>query len=933
MMTRKLLLVFGFFFILNVTKTIKAQVAPTYPIILNEYCVSNVPAGHVDERGVLNDYVEIYNNHTASLSLSSYYLSNDRFNLKKWKFPNNFPALFPGTYTRIWLSGRNTSKDLNNVHTNFTIEQCKNQWIILTSANGVIYDSVFVQATKAGHVRGRVDYDNIGIGAWRLFTSKSPNFSNGAPAAVDYAPKPKIVISPAPVGTVSDGSVGTFLADGSQLAYIKIGNQTYDTSYFCFDIFYTLNGDYPVPFYPGVNQGSYYRYADSLVPIILDKTKIIRVIAVPKPNSVLCPANTLPSFCETNTYFVDPEHNQFDPNFGIISIALDRADTSWFNSQGTPATSIHVEYYDNKKQVSEGYAMISRPPNEEWRTEQKGFYISKDDRLGFGCNFEGNIFNVEGLGTTDRKVFPTLHLKGGDYESHSTPGFTTGVSYGTGIRDVFMQSIAAKNNLKVNPLHIKPVVAFVNGEYWGVYDLREVYDRFYEQYYNGQSPDSLDLTFVHNCQEGNVSYWDGAYPSFGANFNTGVYNVLKTRPMTPGADYDKVMAQLDKESLIDYMVLNSFGMNSDLWCNNVALAKGGQTDKPGGKWHFYLWNMPSVFNFTAIAPTGNAYNSVGISPCFLYNSVNANFLYVPTPKAINGAGNIMTKLMNSLQGNSRFQLEYKNRYQDLLNGPLKCENLQKHLEFVTNLYRKEMKYHEDPASTPAPGGRFSTLTDVWDTNMAVLSKVIGQRCYIYDNVLSKGGCFGAPGRFPITVDVRPEGAGKVKLNSMVLDSFKWEGRYYQTTMSFKAIPNSSDYSFHHWEFNGPTPTNSVGLSMDSVSLNFNTGGDVVAVFTDKRNDIAGTGENANVPTGFTPNGDGINDDFRPLGSAEYATDYQMTIWNRWGQEVFRSIDPLNGWDGKFRGQDALTGVYAYMISYRNIYNESKMVKGNVTLTR
>lgn len=110
MMTRKLLLVFGFFCILNVTKTIKAQVAPTYPIILNEYCVSNVPAGHADERGVLNDYVEIYNNHTASLSLSSYYLSNDRFNLKNGSFQTIslrfFPAPIPVYGYRVVIPAR-----------------------------------------------------------------------------------------------------------------------------------------------------------------------------------------------------------------------------------------------------------------------------------------------------------------------------------------------------------------------------------------------------------------------------------------------------------------------------------------------------------------------------------------------------------------------------------------------------------------------------------------------------------------------------------------------------------------------------------------------------------------------------------------------------------------------------------------------------------
>jgi len=88
-----------------------------------------------------------------------------------------------------------------------------------------------------------------------------------------------------------------------------------------------------------------------------------------------------------------------------------------------------------------------------------------------------------------------------------------------------------------------------------------------------------------------------------------------------------------------------------------------------------------------------------------------------------------------------------------------------------------------------------------------------------------------------------------------------------------------------------------------------------------------------MPTGFTPNGDGINDLFQPLGAAVFSKDFDMSIWNRWGQEVYRSTDPTKGWDGNFKGQPAITGVYAYVISYKNYYNESKILKGNLTLLR
>jgi gliding motility-associated-like protein len=70
-----------------------------------------------------------------------------------------------------------------------------------------------------------------------------------------------------------------------------------------------------------------------------------------------------------------------------------------------------------------------------------------------------------------------------------------------------------------------------------------------------------------------------------------------------------------------------------------------------------------------------------------------------------------------------------------------------------------------------------------------------------------------------------------------------------------------------------------------------------------------------------------------LGSALYTKEYEFRIWNRWGQEVFRSTDPAHGWDGSYEGTQAQTGVYAYVITYKNVYNESKIKKGNVTLVR
>ena len=576
--------------------------------------------------------------------------------------------------------------------------------------------------------------------------------------------------------------------------------------------------------------------------------------------------------------------------------------------------------------------MMYRPINESWRTKQKGFYIAKDDRMGFGCNFEGNIFNVENFSTTTRTVFPTLQLYAGDNEAHSTPLFLapgTPTSFGTGLRDVFMQSLASKYNLNVSPLHVKPVVAFINGRYWGVFTLKEVYDKYYEDYYNHQSKDSLDLAYYYNT-EGYVSYDDGSVSKFlpATSFKTGVYDVVMNKPMN-GPFYKTVTNALDTLSMIDYMATNTYALNSDLWKYNIAYAKGGRPSAPGNKWHYYLWNMPTIFNFTAVpVNTSFSYSNPSFSTCVLFSTD-----YVVSPSfAGNGTGAMMRKLMTPPLGSGSFQTAYKNRYQDLMNTAFKCENVLKHFDFVYNLYQKEMRYHEDPASL----GGFYTAVDIWDTSMVHLRNLIDQRCkYVGNSFGARGSgglsCFGLQGPYDLTINVEPAGAGSVRLNTILLDSYPWTGNYYQESqMLLKAIPTNTTFSFDHWEITTNHVLNNAPLSLDSIAISFITPDQITAVFTDKTRDLQ---SGVNVPTGFTPNGDNNNDYFKPVGSGKFESDYEMTVWNRWGQEVYRGTSPVDGWDGYYKGQQAPTGVYAYIIKYKNIFGEEKMLKGNVTLTR
>jgi gliding motility-associated-like protein len=88
-----------------------------------------------------------------------------------------------------------------------------------------------------------------------------------------------------------------------------------------------------------------------------------------------------------------------------------------------------------------------------------------------------------------------------------------------------------------------------------------------------------------------------------------------------------------------------------------------------------------------------------------------------------------------------------------------------------------------------------------------------------------------------------------------------------------------------------------------------------------------------VPTGFTPNGDGLNDYLYP-NNALKAINLDFKVYNRWGQLVFGSHDWQQKWDGKIGGIPQAPGVYVWYLRYTHRDTGKKIFqKGTTTLIR
>ena len=86
-----------------------------------------------------------------------------------------------------------------------------------------------------------------------------------------------------------------------------------------------------------------------------------------------------------------------------------------------------------------------------------------------------------------------------------------------------------------------------------------------------------------------------------------------------------------------------------------------------------------------------------------------------------------------------------------------------------------------------------------------------------------------------------------------------------------------------------------------------------------------------IPNVFTPNQDGINETFKIQACGVY--DYEIEIYNRYGQSVFRSNNLNINWDGRVDGRTANSGIYYYTIKIRDFRDEIRNYKGSLTLLK
>lgn len=87
-----------------------------------------------------------------------------------------------------------------------------------------------------------------------------------------------------------------------------------------------------------------------------------------------------------------------------------------------------------------------------------------------------------------------------------------------------------------------------------------------------------------------------------------------------------------------------------------------------------------------------------------------------------------------------------------------------------------------------------------------------------------------------------------------------------------------------------------------------------------------------IPTAFSPNGDGKNDLFKVV-VRNAVKDFNLTVYGRWGELIFRTTHTDQGWDGYYRGNELPAGTYVYMVTYIDSMGQTMKQTGSLVLVR
>lgn len=638
-------IVINIFLLLSLTATFAQE-----NLIINEFLASNIN-GLIDiESGEYSDWIEIYNPTDSTIYLNNHYLSDDFNNLQKWQFPNT-AFISPNSYLIVWADDKN-----DRLHTNFKLDVDGEQ--ILLSKNKII-DSVSYNKLRDDISFGRDIYER---GNGLYFGDPTPGFPNSTNGVNTNK------ISDEPICSIESGFYSTGLT-------VELSSQNSGT------IYYSLNGSIPKE-----SNGLVYKS-----PILLDSTAVLRTVFVEE--------GLLPSKVISHHYFINQNSelpimslitepkNFWDNEIGIYTkgtngLSFWNVTANYWQDWERP---VNVKYFESNQtkafELDAGIAISGARRN----LQPKSFRLFA--RSKYGAEF----INYKLFPNKEARNFSSLILRNGGY-----PDFKSSL-----IRDGLIQTLAS-HEMDVEYQGYQPCVLFINGKYWGIYNIREKQNEEYLKENNGVDPVNLDIL------ENNMEVVEGDSIHY-----QNMLDFIETNDLSVTANFDSVKNLMDINNYLDYQIIQLFAANIDWPANNI---KYWRPKTVNGKWRWMLFDIDAGFG--------------------LWSNYDFNSLEFATEENSTSLNNLpwSTFLFRNLLKNQEFSDRFVQRFAAYISYAFNSETTSNLIEQFKDKIKNEIQKHIDRWSPDCfenipelKDGCVFDNVDIWNTNIEIIREFARKR--------------------------------------------------------------------------------------------------------------------------------------------------------------------------------------------------------------
>ena len=713
-------------------------------VVLNEIMSKNNNS-ITDIDGENKDWIELYNPNQNVYVLQGYFLSDDISDLTKWPIPNT--SIPPMSHKLIFASGKNLNQQ--ELHTNFTISS-SGEKVFLVNSNFTIVDSVYVVPLNPDQSYSRQTDGSL---LWMVSNISTPGNSN--------------LITPPPniqnnfySGVYNDSAV--FNVSVHQNYKIHYNNSFINPTYQ--DSVYTT----PITFFPLKTANFFSEIPSSVVfsppTDTINKINVLKYAAFDSLDMV--------SSVRNNSFLINANYS-----LPIVSLTLDpeylfHSDSGFYipgSNPGNPPWHTNANFYQKNREVpgyfeyfEDNLIKISHPIGIKLHGGLTRNYSQKSIKLVARSEYGKSEFNYNFFRNESLTEFDRLVLRNGGQDISRAI-----------IRDAFIHRTV--KDLNVLTMNVQPTILFLNGEYWGIHNLRDKIDEHYIENKLGINKDSIDL--LH----GNAEIIEGDNQEY-----LDLIDYVDNHDLSNSIHYNYVRDKINISNFIDYYLVEIYFNNREWPHNNVKYYKEKGANK---KWNWIL------FDLDITSGAWSACKADKDSYLWLSDTV--------------GYPAWSRTLFVNLSNNNEFKNAFANRFADIKNTLLEPNNQLYQLNNLKNELDPEMDEHLERWN------HIPSKSD-WVNRVGVVEVFINQR---QDYIWSQTRDFFNLGDTVVTVTLNNNilNGGNTLFSTLRHDSLPWSGIYYKDTeIKLEAIPNPG-YEFSHWlESNDTSMVKYVTLTSDTT---------------------------------------------------------------------------------------------------------------------